>query len=137
MLFYYTNFKSQSNYLAALFYSTHVYILLFREKRSSLKASLNLQFFISIRTLLDQFVLFRPQRGREGQKCQNLLSKKTTKGEGGGHKIGKMGRRRLWMAPQLKLKQGVGRTNKRYIKMQKKYKIKKRMSSQPIIALFF
>ena len=63
-----------------------------------MKASLNLQFFISIRTLLDQFVLFRPQRGRDGHKCQNLLSKKTTKGEGGGHKIGKMGRRRLWMA---------------------------------------
>ena len=34
-----------------------------------------------------------------GQKCRNLLSKKTTKGEGEGHKIGKMGRRRLWMAP--------------------------------------
>ena len=34
-----------------------------------------------------------------GQKCRNLLSKKTTKGREGGHKIGKMGRRRLWMAP--------------------------------------
>ena len=44
-----------------------------------------------------------PQRGREGgEKCQNLLSKKTTKGEGG-HKIGKMGRRRLWMAPKANL----------------------------------
>ena len=28
-----------------------------------------------------------------GQKCKNLLSKKTTKVEGGGHKIEKMGRR--------------------------------------------
>ena len=36
-----------------------------------------------------------------GQKCRNLLSKKTTKGEGEGHKIGKMGRRRLWMAPHI------------------------------------
>ena len=42
-----------------------------------------------------------PQRGREGQKCRNLLSEKTTKGEGGVHKIGKMGRRRLWMVPYL------------------------------------
>ena len=40
-------------------------------------------------------------QGRKGgQKCRNLLSKKTTKGEGGGHKIRKMGRRRLWMAPK-------------------------------------
>ena len=31
-----------------------------------------------------------------------LLSKKTIKGEGGGHNIGKMGRRRLWMAPNGK-----------------------------------
>ena len=36
-----------------------------------------------------------------GQKSPILLSKKTTKGEGG-HKIGKMGRRRLWMAPKTK-----------------------------------
>ena len=45
-----------------------------------------------------------PQRGREGQggqKCRNLLIKKATKGEGGGHRIGKMGRHRLWMAPYL------------------------------------
>ena len=39
--------------------------------------------------------------GRWGQKCKNLLSKKTTKKEGGGHKIGKIGRRRLWMAHYL------------------------------------
>ena len=39
--------------------------------------------------------------GRGGQKCRNLLSKKTTKGdEGRGHKIEKMGRRRLWIAPK-------------------------------------
>ena len=36
----------------------------------------------------------------EGQKCWNLLSKKTTKGKC--HKIGKMGRRCLWMAPYEK-----------------------------------
>ena len=35
----------------------------------------------------------------EGQKYWNLPSKKTTKGEGGGHEIGKMGRHCLWMAP--------------------------------------
>ena len=41
--------------------------------------------------------------GREGgQKLPILLSKKTIKGEGGSHKIGKMGRRRLWMAPNGK-----------------------------------
>ena len=34
-----------------------------------------------------------------GQKLPILLSKKPTKGEGGGHKIQKMGRRCLWMAP--------------------------------------
>ena len=34
-----------------------------------------------------------------GQKSLILLSKKMTKGEGGGHKIGKMGRHRLWMVP--------------------------------------
>ena len=28
--------------------------------------------------------------------CPNLLCKKTTKGEGGGHKIGKMGRSRFY-----------------------------------------
>ena len=39
--------------------------------------------------------------GRGGQKCRNLLSKKTTRGEGGGHKIGKMGRRCLWIAPKI------------------------------------
>ena len=37
--------------------------------------------------------------GGGGQKYQNLLSKKTTKGREGSHKIGKMGRPRLWMAP--------------------------------------
>ena len=37
--------------------------------------------------------------GRGDQKCQNLLSKKTTKGKRGGHKIEKIGRRRLLMAP--------------------------------------
>ena len=41
-------------------------------------------------------------QGRKGgQKCRNLLSKKTTKGEGGGHKIGKIGRPRLWMTPYI------------------------------------
>ena len=40
-----------------------------------------------------------------GHKCQNLLSKKTTKGEGGGHKVEKMGRRRLWIAPKLDILQ--------------------------------
>ena len=41
------------------------------------------------------------QRGREGgQKYWNLLGKNTKKGEGGGHKIGKMGRRCLWMPPK-------------------------------------
>ena len=38
-----------------------------------------------------------------GQKPPILLSKKPTKGEGGGHKIKKMGRLRLWMAPKWKL----------------------------------
>ena len=33
-----------------------------------------------------------------------LLSKKVTKEEGGGHKIGKMGRRHLWMVPNGKCK---------------------------------
>ena len=35
-----------------------------------------------------------------GQKYWNLLGKNTKKGEGGGHKIGKMGRRCLWMPPK-------------------------------------
>ena len=34
---------------------------------------------------------------RGGQKFPILLCKKTIKGEGGGLKIGKIGRRRLWM----------------------------------------
>ena len=38
------------------------------------------------------------KRGRKGDKeCRNIHSKKTTKEEGGGHKIGKMGRHCLWM----------------------------------------
>ena len=36
--------------------------------------------------------------GKEGQNCCNLLSKKATKVEGGGHIIRKMGRRLFWMA---------------------------------------
>ena len=41
-------------------------------------------------------------QGRKGgQKCQNLLSKKTIEWVGGGHKIGKIGRRRLWMTPKF------------------------------------
>ena len=35
-----------------------------------------------------------------GQESPIFLSKKSTNGEGGGHKIQKMGRRRLWMAPK-------------------------------------
>ena len=38
-------------------------------------------------------------RGGRGSKCQNLLSKKTTKGREEGDKIGKMGRHCLWMSP--------------------------------------
>ena len=40
-------------------------------------------------------------RGGGSQKYWPLLNKKLTKGEGGGHKIGKISRRRLWMAPYL------------------------------------
>ena len=36
-----------------------------------------------------------------GQKLPLILIKKPTKGEGGGLKIQKMGRRRLWTAPKL------------------------------------
>ena len=42
--------------------------------------------------------------GGAGQKCPNLPSKKTTKREKGGHKIGKMGPHRLLMAPNGPLK---------------------------------
>ena len=38
---------------------------------------------------------------KEGQKCRNLLTKKMTKGEEGGHKIRKMDRRCLWIAPKI------------------------------------
>ena len=42
-----------------------------------------------------------PLRGSDGgQKCRNLLSKKTTK-RGGGNKIGKMGRHCLWMVQKI------------------------------------
>ena len=41
-------------------------------------------------------------QGRNGgQKFRNLLSKKMTKGEGGGQKIGKMGQHCLWMSPKV------------------------------------
>ena len=38
-------------------------------------------------------------RGGGSQKYRPLRNKKLTKGEGGGHKIGKISRRCLWMAP--------------------------------------
>ena len=45
--------------------------------------------------------LLKGGRREEGQKSSILPSKKQepTKGREGGHKIQKMGRRRLWMAP--------------------------------------
>ena len=37
----------------------------------------------------------------------SLFSNLSRQWEGGGHKIGKMGRRRLWMAPKIGLQNGV------------------------------
>ena len=47
-----------------------------------------------------------------------ILCKKPTKGEVGGHKIQKMGRRRLWMPLSYDL--SVGSTETKYIKLKTK-----------------
>ena len=56
-------------------------------KNQNFLICLNVKGAIHKRSLLKE--------GGRGQKCQNLLSKKVIKGEGGGHKIEKMGRFRL------------------------------------------
>ena len=52
------------------------------------------------------------KEGGGGQKCRNLLSKKTTKGREGSHKIGKMGKRSLWKAPYCNLFHRLRRHNR-------------------------
>ena len=50
-----------------------------------------------------------------------LLGKKTIKGEGGGHKIGKMGRRRLWIAQNGK-PLALGKVETKKVEVTKKRK---------------
>ena len=49
----------------------------------------------------------------EGQNVGIYLVKRRQRGREGGHKIGKMGRRRLWMAPYVNICQDI-RDNKLY-----------------------